>query len=108
MSQQPMDPRDKKIDELERDVAQLKLTYALQFGTDQVSGAIVTLLTSMSEDLKTVKSALSGDRPDGSDGLLVRLDRLEQAAKNSKWWTRVFAAACIAELAYILIHSFVK
>ena len=103
--QLPTDPRDERIAHLEEEVNDLKLSFALQFGTDKVAGEIVTLVTTMSADLKDVKTALFGDASDTEKvGLLVRLDRLEQAAKTSRWWSRTFAVACVGELIYIIFR----
>lgn len=100
--EQPTDPRDKRIAHLEEEVRDLKLSFALQFGTDKVAGALLTTITAMAEDVREMKVALFGDASQEKVGLLVRLDRLEQSAKASKWWSRVFACACVAELFYII------
>lgn len=103
--QHPTDPRDKRIAHLEEEVQDLKLSFALQFGTDKVAGALLTTIQSMAQDMKDVKTALFGDASDTEKvGLLVRLDRLEQQAKTSKWWSRAFATIGIAELAYIIFR----
>lgn len=104
-NQQPTDPREARIEHLEEEVRSLQLSFALQFGTDKVTGALLTTIQTIAEDvkeLKEMKVALFGDGKGENVGLLVRLDRLEQAAKTSKWWSRAFATIGIAELAYII------
>lgn len=99
-NQSPIDPRDARIVILEAEVADLKLAYALQFGNDKVAGALLTTLKAMAKDVHEMKTAMFGDASQA--GLMVRLDRLEQSAFAARWWTRAFAAACVAELVYII------
>lgn len=104
MTQLPPDPRDKRIEDLEKTVQELQLLYAMQFGNDKVAGAMVGLLTTMSSDLKDVKTALFGEARDGSGGLLVRIDRLEQWAKTARWVIATIVAAGIGEVIWFIIN----
>jgi len=102
--QQPNDRDHSRIDELENKVRELELGYEVQFGSDRTSGAIVSLLSSMSTDLKDVKMALFGDAKDGSIGLLVRLDRLEQWSKTARWVIGALFVAGAGEVIWRLFH----
>lgn len=106
MNQQanPPDPRDLRISALESRVQELQLLYEMQFGNDKVAGAMVQLLTSMSSDLKDVKMALFGNAKEGSVGLLVRLDRLEQWSKTARWVIGVMFVTVVGQLGYIMIR----
>jgi hypothetical protein len=101
----PSDPRDTRIEALEEKVRELQLHYEMQFGNEKVSGAIVSLLTSMSSDIKDVKMALFGNPQEPeSIGLLVRLDRMEQWSAQAKWVLGSIATSVIAELAWLVFH----
>lgn len=110
MSQQPNQPseprdhRDARIAALETQVQELKLQFSMQFGTDKVAGAMVTLLTTMSEDLKDVKTALFGEPGEESVGLLVRLDRIEQWTSGAKWVLGVVVVEGVGILGWLLVH----
>lgn len=105
MNEQNNRPTDaSRLDKLEAELRETKLLYDMQFGTDRVAGAMVSLLTSMAKDLTDVKTALFGDAKDGSVGLLVRLDRLEQWSKTARWAIAVLFTAGVGELAYIILR----
>lgn len=103
-SNQPGDPRDARIAALESEVNELKLQFSLQFGTDKVAGAVVSLLTAMSSDLKDVKTALFGEPGEESVGLLVRLDRIEQWTSGAKWVLGVVVVEGVGILGWLLVH----
>lgn len=104
MSQIP-DPRDVRIEELEREVQKLKLNFEMKFGNDENKGTLVTLLSSMACDLKDMKLAMFGDPRDSqSIGLLVRIDRIEQWAGQAKWVIGSSATAIIGEIVWLVFH----
>lgn len=96
---------DRRLDALESQLRETQLLYEMQFGNDKISGAMVSLLTKMSEDVRDVKLALFGEAKDGSVGLLVRLDRLEQWSKTARWAIGVLFVAGVGELAYIIFRG---
>jgi len=104
MSNAPEDPRDKRIAALEREITNLRFQYELQFGNEKVSGAVVTLLTTMASDLKEVKAAIFGDPADGSVGLFLRLDRMEQWQKTARWTISALFTACAGQIVWWLTH----
>lgn len=106
MSDQPNQPSNlqARVDALESKQRETQLLYEMQFGNDKITGAMVTLLTGMADDLKDVKLALFGEAKDGSVGLLVRLDRLEQWAKTARWAIGILFTAGVGELAYIILR----
>ncbi len=104
MSQSP-DPRDARIDALEREVQHLKLNFEMKFGNEDNKGTLVTLLSSMASDLKDMKLAMFGDPRDGNSiGLMVRIDRLEQWAGQAKWVIGTSCTAIIGEIVWLVFH----
>lgn len=101
-NQSPTDPRDERIEHLEQEVRDLKLSFALQFGNDKVAGALLTTLTAMAKDVHEMKTAMFGDSAQA--GLMVRLDRLEQWSNTARWSIGVLFVAGVGELAYIIFR----
>lgn len=104
MSNSP-DPRDARIDVLEREVQHLKLNFEMKFGNEDNKGTLVTLLSGMAADLKDMKLAMFGDpRDSNSVGLMVRIDRLEQWAGTAKWVIGTSTTALIGEIVWLVFH----
>jgi hypothetical protein len=97
-------PDTHRITALEQAVNTLRHRYETQFGNEETEGVMVSLITTMAADLKEVSLALRGDTPDGRNGLLVRIDRLEQWKYGATWWIRALATAGLGELIYIILR----
>jgi len=68
------------------------------------NGVIEAQLTQIAEDVAEIKEIISGNG-DPSKGMIVRLDRLEQADSRRSWLTRTAVATSLAALASVIVAA---